>query len=252
MEPIRILYVIGGIMGRGGIESYTMNYYRNIDKTKVQIDFVVHGYGKGVYDDEIIANGGKIYHVPVKTKDYFGNIKGLKKIFLSGDYKIVHSEMDAMNYVVLKLAKECGVPIRISHSHSTQHLTQNKLKFIINEYARKRINKYANYLFACSELAGRWLYGDKKVENGEVKIINNAINLDKFEYSIKKREEIRRELGIENEFIIGHVGRLHFEKNQDFLLQVFQKVNELEKNTKLIIVGDRTIRISNKRKNKRT
>lgn len=80
MKPIRILYVNGGIMHRGGIESYMMNYYRHIDRTKVQIDFIVHGHEKGVYDDEIKSMGGKIYHVPVKSKDYFGNIKELKKI----------------------------------------------------------------------------------------------------------------------------------------------------------------------------
>ena len=237
MEKVKVLYIIGGIMSRGGIESYTMNYYRNIDKSKIQMDFVVHGDGKGVYDDEILSNGGHIYHVPIKSKDYFGNIRALKKIFLSGGYKIVHAEMDAMNYVVLKLAKKCGIPVRISHSHNTQHLTQNKIKYFINEYARKKVHKYATHLFACSELAGKWLYGEENYNAGNVKVINNAIELERFKFDEEKRINTRKELGIGEEFVIGHVGRLHFEKNHMFLIQIFKEILKREEKAKLVLIG---------------
>ena len=238
MEPKRILYVNGGIMSRGGIESYMMNYYRNLDRTKIQIDFIVHGFEKGVYDDEIISLGGKLYNIPVKSKDYIGNIKALRKIFLSGKYNIVHSHMDAMSMIVLKEAKRCGIPIRIAHSHNTQHLTNNNIKFLLNEYARKNIRKYANYLFACSEEAGRWLFGNESVNSGEVKIINNAIEIDKFKFDKNKRNEIRKELNIENNFVIGHVGRFDYQKNHMFLLKIFKETLNYINNAKLILVGD--------------
>lgn len=238
MEPIRILYVNGGIMSRGGIESYMMNYYRNLDRDKIQIDFIVHGFEKGVYDDEIKLMGGRIYNVPVKSKDYIGNIKALRKIFLSGQYKIVHSHMDAMSTVVLKEAKKCGIPIRIAHSHNTQHLTNSRLKFILNEYARKNIKKYATHLFACSEDAGKWLFGKKSFDDGKVKIINNAIDLNKFKFDIIKRQKIRNELGIKDEFVIGHVGRFDYQKNHSFLLDIFKGVLEKLPKSKLILVGD--------------
>lgn len=238
MKPIRILYVNGGIMHRGGIESYMMNYYRHIDRTKVQIDFIVHGHEKGVYDDEIKSMGGKIYHVPVKSKDYFGNIKELKKIFKTGRYKIVHSHMDAMSMVVLKIAKKCGVPVRIAHSHNTQHLTNNKLKFILNEYARKNISKYATHLFACSEEAGRWLFGDKNFDIGNVKIINNAIDIEKFKFNKEKREKLRKELDLEENFVIGNIGRFDYQKNHLFLLDIFKETLNYIDNAKLILIGD--------------
>ena len=101
-EPVRILYVNGGLMHRGGIEAFMMNYYRRFDHALLQIDFVVHGYGEGAYDQEIQALGGKIYHVPTKSKHPFRYTRELKKVFQQGNYKIVHSHTDAMGCWVLK------------------------------------------------------------------------------------------------------------------------------------------------------
>lgn len=239
MKPDRILYICGGIMNRGGIESYMMNYYRHIDRNKIQIDFIVHGNQKGVYDDEIEELGGKIYHVPVKSKDYFGNIRALKKIFNSGEYKIVHSHMDAMNMVVLKTARKCGVPIRISHSHNTKHLTSNPIKVLMNEYARKNVSRYATHLFACSSLAGEWLYGKKNIDQGKVLLINNAIEVAKYQFSESSRNEMRSKLPIlDDEIVIGHVGRFDYQKNHSFLLDVFKEYININPKCKLVLVGE--------------
>lgn len=242
MEPIRVLYVNGGIMSRGGIESYMMNYYRHLDRSKIQIDFIVHGFEKGVYDDEVISLGGKIYNIPIKSKDYFANIRALRKIFSSGNYKIVHSHMDAMSIVVLKEAKKGGIPIRIAHSHNTKHLTNNKVKFLLNEFARKNITKYATHLFACSRVAGEWLFGYDSMKNRKVSIINNAIDIDKFKFDEKRRKELRKEYNIENNFVIGHVGRFDYQKNHMFLLEILKEVKLKISNSKLILVGDGHLR----------
>lgn len=242
MNPIRVLYVNGGIMDRGGISAYMMNYYRHIDRSKVQIDFVIHGFEKGVNDDEIRSTGGQIYNVPVKSRDYFGNTKALKKIFNSGIYKIIHSHMDAMSIVPLKVAKDCGVPIRIAHSHNTQHLTKNKIKFMFNEYARKNIKKYATNLYACSEDAGRWLYGNKAFNDRKVTLINNAIELDNFAFSLQKRNIIREQLGLKENFVIGHIGRFDYQKNHMFLLEIFKATLGKKPDAKLLLIGDGHLR----------
>lgn len=243
MKKIKILYINGNVMKRGGIESYMMNYYRHFDHNKIQIDFVVLGFEKGAYDDEIEALGGKIYNIPKKSKNYLGYLKGLNKIFVTGEYRIVHSHLDAMSMTVLKQAKKSNVPIRIAHSHNTQHLTRNLIKLLINERARKKIKNYATHLFACSEPAGIWLYGNKAFEEGRVSIIKNAIDIDKFIFDKQKRKKIRKEFGLsEDEFVIGHVGRFEYQKNHRFLLETFASVVKLLPNAKLVLVGDGDLR----------
>lgn len=237
MGALRVLYINGGLMHRGGIESYMMNYYRNIDKSKVQFDFVVHGYDKGEYDDEIESMGGKIFNVPIKSKEPFKYKLELKKIFLNNNYKIVHAHLDAMSAWVLKIAKECGVPVRIAHSHNTQHLTTNKIKFVLNEFARKNINKYANYRCACSPDAARWLFGTE-----DVIYIKNAIDLQKFEYNSNIRNKLREQYDINDEIIMGHIGRFDYQKNHQFILDVLKEITKTNTNVKLVLVGDGILR----------
>lgn len=241
MKPIRILYVNGGIMSRGGIESFMMNYYKYFDKDKIQVDFIVHGFEKGIYDDEIKSMGGKIYNVPIKSKDYFGNISALTKIFRSGNYKVVHSHMDAMSMVVLKIAKKCGIPIRIAHSHNTQHLTKNLAKYFINEYARKNITKYATHYFACSHAAGRWLFGTKFTDK-KITVINNAINLNDYLFNNAKRNELREKYDLNSKYVIGHVGRFDYQKNHMFLLEIFRELLKKKPDSILFLVGDGHLR----------
>lgn len=236
--PIKILYINGGVMDLGGISSYMMNYYRNFDKEKIQIDFIVHGFEKGVYDDEIIKMGGKIYNIPIKSKDYIGNKNALEKILGSGKYKIVHSHMDAMSILPLKIAKKYNIPIRIAHSHNTDHLTKNKFKYALNEYARKNIYKYCTHMFACSEKAGRWLFGDKNFENNEVRIIYNAIDYEKFRFNIDMRVKLRKKYNLDNKFVIGHVGRFDYQKNQLFLIRLLKLILAYIPNSTLVLVGD--------------
>lgn len=237
MQPIKILYVNGGPLNRGGIESYMMNYYRNFDRNKIQIDFVSIGMQKSVYDDEIESLGGKIYYVPKKSRNYLGYINSLRNIFKSGNYKIVHTHMDAMGMTVLKEAKKCKIPVRIAHSHNTKHLTNNFIKLKINEYARKNINKYATHMFACSDLAGKWLFGESVYNQGRVEIVRNAIDIDKFIYDKNKRYNLRFKYGISNdEIVIGHVGRFDYQKNHEFIVDFFAKLNSNK--YKLILVGD--------------
>lgn len=239
MKPIRILYVNGGPLNRGGIESYMMNYYRNFDRNKIQIDFVSIGLEVAAYDYEIKSLGGQIYYIPKKSKDYFGYLKAIREIFKTKKYKIVHTHMDAMGMTVLKEAKKYGIPIRIAHSHNTQHLTKNLIKLRVNEHARKNIKKYATHLFACSEEAGKWLFGEEACKNREVDIIRNAIDIKRFSFDEEKRNYIRKKYGISNdEILVGHIGRFDYQKNHQFLIDFFSKASNENEKIKLMLIGE--------------
>lgn len=231
--PVKVLYINGNIMKRGGIEAFMMNYFRHIDKTKIHIDFLVHGYEKGVYDDEIIAAGSKIFHVPTKSKHPLAYQRELKKLFKSEHFDIVHSHLDAMSGWVLKIAKKCGVSVRIAHSHNTDHLTTNSIKRVINDYSKRQIPQYATHLFACSKMAGEWLFG----KDSKFKIVSNAIELERFQFNVEIRNHIRRENNWDDKFVIGHVGRFDYQKNQEYLIPILKEVLYKKPNALVVFIG---------------
>ncbi len=235
---VRIIYILGNALQRGGTEAFVMNYLRHMDLNKVEIDFAVQGYDKGVYDDEVCGYGCNIYHLPYKNKNFLQYRKQLRALFLNGNYEVVHAHMDSANGLVLKWAKECGIPHRISHSHNTKVMTHNIFKLVINKYFRVLNNSNANYFFACSEDAGKWLYGEKMMAEGKINIIKNAIDVKRYVYSPKIREELRRQYGIKSKYIIGMVGRLHFQKNPLFMLDVINELRKENEDYLLVLVGE--------------
>ncbi|CCY29742.1 glycosyltransferase family 1 protein [Roseburia inulinivorans] len=228
---IRILQVVN-IMDRAGLETMLMNYYRNIDRTKVQFDFLTHRIEKGAYEDEIISMGGKVYHAPrlypQNYKKYFGFMKAF--FMEHPEYKIIHSHIDAMSYFPLQAAKNSGVPVRIAHSHSSKF--DRDIKLPIKFIAQKNITKVATINCACGEVAGRFMFHERPF-----KIVRNAVDIEKFKYDSIIGERKRKELGIENKFIIGHVGRYCYIKNQMFLIDVFNCVIKFKPNAHLLLVG---------------
>lgn len=230
-EPIRVLQVVTD-MRRGGLESMLMTYYRNIDRTKVQFDFLVHRDAKADYDDEILSLDGKIYHLPVLNPFSPSYYKAFNKFLAEHkEYNIIHVHQDCLSSIALKIAKKNGVPVRIGHSHTS---SQNKnLRYIIKKFYMRSIPKYATDLFACGKLAGDWMF-----KGAPFQIINNAINAKKFTYSEKVRAEVRAELNIDDgTFVLGTVGRFSEEKNHSFLIDVFNSVKKKNSNSKLIMIG---------------
>lgn len=233
-----ILYVNGGPMNRGGIETFMMNYLRHMNLNRIHIAFAVRGPEKGAYDDELESFGCKIYRLPQRSKHPIRFEKELKEVLRKGNYQIIHSHADAMSCWILKIAKECGIPIRIAHSHNTQHLTTNPVKFQFNEFARKNINKYATESFACSDAAGKWLFGSTSF-----KVIHNAINTNDYAFDIQKRSLIRKKYGVsEDTILLGHVGRFDTQKNHTFLIEMFTTLSKKNSNYKLMCVGDGWLR----------
>lgn len=254
MEPIRVLHVLT-IMDIGGAETMVMNYYRNIDRNKVQFDFLVHRKNEGYFDKEIESLGGKIYRLNnIRLTNIFEYQKELNRFFkLHQNYKIVHSHLNALSIFVLKSAKKNNIPIRIAHSHTSLlnvnmnpfSEKRNSLSFIFKFFAQNilklKLTSYANFYFSCSNKAGVWLYGEKN--KNLIQIINNAINTEKYIYNHENAQLIRNELNIKNEIIIGHVGNFVPEKNHQFILDVFVEVKKINECSKLILVGggDKTI-----------
>lgn len=236
-EYIRILYVNGGLLDRGGITTYMLTFASYLKKKGILVDYIVHGDGIG--EKEYIAKkmGSKIYHVPIKSKNFLMNLISISKVIKKENYKIVHSHMDAGNAIVLWIAKCCKVPIRISHSHNTNFLTNNKFKIAINKLFKKMIKSNSTNLFACSKSASKWLY-----DNSESTIINNAIILDNYYFNPKTRSLIREKYNLEDKFVIGHIGRFDYQKNHLFMLNLFsQLINEIP-NSVLMLIGDGFLR----------
>ena len=220
----------------GGVESVVMNYYRNIDRDKIQFHFLCDEDSTDIPYDEIERLGGKVIVIPPYQK-LFKYQKELYKIFKENKYKIVHSHINALSVFPLRIAKKAGVPIRIAHSHTTSNKKEwkrNLAKNILRPFSKV----YANQFFACTEHAGKWLFGKKVVERKKLNVINNAIDLKKFEFNEKIREDLRKEFGIkEDTIVIGHIGRFMKQKNHDFLIDIFNELIKKNDNSILILIG---------------
>lgn len=231
MEPIRVLHVVT-YMGRGGLETMLMNYYRHIDRNKVQFDFLVHRDFEADYDQEILQLGGRIYHISRLipwSRRYHSELSYF--LHKHSEYKIIHVHQDCLSAVALKCAKECDIPVRIAHSHNCSQ--DKNLKYIIKRYYMKQIPDFATEYFACGKTAGEWMFSGQSF-----RVLKNAIDTKDYIYSEIIRETIRKALGIDNCTVIGHVGRFNPQKNHSFLIDIFNEYLKLDSEAKLLLVGD--------------
>jgi glycosyltransferase involved in cell wall biosynthesis len=233
-SPLRVLHVVVN-MNRGGAETLLMNLYRNINRSKIQFDFLT--CNEGVFDEEILKLGGKVYRIPYITEvGHSKYLKALTDFFMKySHYRIVHSHMDKMSGIVLRAAKKAGIPIRIAHSHSTRSEGGIAAR-IYKWYAGTRISKNATDFVSCSREAAEWLFWNKA---DRTIFLKNGIDLEQFKFSLKIRESIRSELKIkEDQFIVGHVGRFSMPKNHSYLLEVFKEFLSYREEAILLLVGD--------------
>ena len=227
---MRVLQVVTK-MNRGGLETMLMNYYRHIDREKVQFDFLVHREERGAYDDEIESLGGKIYRLPRLVPWSISYLKSLDRFFDEHpEYKIVHVHQDCLSSVILKSAKKHGIPVRIAHSHNADQ--ERNLKYPIKLWYMRDIPRYSTHLFACGRKAGDWMF-----KGAPYTVINNAIDPQVFAFDSGKRSEIREQLNIQNKFVIGHVGRFNPQKNHKFLLEIFSSLLKYKPDSVLLLVG---------------
>ena len=234
-EPIRVAHIIGKWLG-GGVEAVVMNYYRHIDRSKIQFDFLCDEDSTNIPYEEIEQLGGRVILIP-PYQNVLKYQKELIRIFKGNNYKIVHSHINTLSIFSLRAAKKAGVKVRIAHSHSTTNKKEWK-KNLLKQVLRPFSKAYATNFMCCSELAGRWLFGDKAYDSGQVYLLNNAIDLDKFKYNESLRKEKRKKLGISDDtLVIGHIGRFVAQKNHTFLIDIFNEVHKKNNNSILLLAG---------------
>lgn len=235
-KPIRVLNLFT-IMNRGGAETMVMNYYRNIDRSKVQYDFMVHRQERGAYDDEIEALGGRIYRMsPVRPWTAGAYREEVRKFYQEHpEYKIIHSHMSELGYYDFIEAKKAGVLVRICHAHNRPHGMD--LKSPIRWYYKKRMLPYTTDMFMCGEESGEWLYGKKNKD--KFIQMNNAIDAEQYSFNPTKRKIMREKLRLrEGQLAFVHVGRFDPQKNHTFLIDIFAEVQKNRPDARLFLIGD--------------
>ena len=237
-EPIRILHVLGTTQ-LGGAESRIMDLYRHLDRSRVQFDFLVHMDGEGYFDREIQELGGQIFRVPrFRFYNYFFYNRAIKKFFEKNhEFRAVQGHITSTAAIYLPVAKRAGIPLIIAHARSAG--VDKGIKGVLTRFLRRNLSKKADIMFACSGLAGISVFGKSAVEKGRVIFVPNAIDCQAFEYDVSVRQRVREELGLAEKYVIGHVGRFHYAKNHEYLLQVFAALCQRgKKEYVLLLLGE--------------
>lgn len=237
MEKVKILYFID-TMECGGIQQFVLEIIKKIDRNRCEIEILLLDDGNKYPLEEVLKKLDiafyKLNGIWIKNLlDIKKQAKALDKFFCHhNDYKVVHLHSSSKNFMVLKYAQKYGIKVRVAHSHSIGFQTSNKLKIFAGNIFKKLLKKYATHYFACSKTAGEWLFGKT-----QTKIIRNGVDYNKFKIDEIKREEIRKELSIENKFVIGNVARFIKHKNHAFLIDIFNEIFKQNKNAFLMLVG---------------
>lgn len=242
MEPIRVAQVMGKMLG-GGVESVVMNYYRHVDRSKVQFDFLVDSDSTLVPRKEIESLGGRVFVIS-PYQDILRYQGELEALFREQCWPIVHSHVNALSVFPLRAAKRAGVPVRIAHSHSTANPNE-RAKTAIKDVLRTQANRYPTARFACGRYAGEWLFG----RGVSFEVMTNAIDLERFVFSPEGRKTVRAELGIaESALVVLHIGRFVEQKNHQFLVVVFASLLKRRPDAVLLLAGDGPMRPEIERK----
>lgn len=225
---IKIAEIVGNSL-TGGVTSCVMNYYRNIDRSRFQFDF--YTYGPSPIDEEIKELGGNVYYIPSIIK-FYSAVPKLIKLLKNKGYDIIHSHMTSLSLFPLYAGKRAKIKGRICHSHSSTY-KKEKTKFVKN-FLKHFATLYATDYMGCSLLAIDWMYGKKA---SKAVLLPNAIDLEKFSPNDELRNNARAEYGLENNFVVGHIGRFEYQKNHEFLMDIFAEVKKEVLNAKLVLCG---------------
>lgn len=230
---LRVLHIANARMGSGGTETFLMNIYRNIDRNKIQFDFVVFSDEHGMHEKEIEEMGGRIFRVTRKQDGLFKNLKQIYNIVKQNDYIIVHRHCAAaIMFFDLLTSKLAGAKYLIAHSHSTQDEHG-----LIHNICRPFLKYVSDCQYACSDAAGKWMYGKHKFQ-----VIRNGIDCDKFQFDKQKREQKRQELNINGKIAIGNIAVFKEVKNIPFLIDIFEIIHKRNPNSVLLLIGDGDLR----------
>lgn len=241
-EPVRILHMIGSLE-IGGSQAMVMNLYEKIDRTRLQFDFIVDHPEQIYLAEKVKSLGGKVFFMPTFKGKNISEVKKAWNQFFKEhpEYKILHSHVRSYASIYLPIAKKYGLKT-IIHSHSTSN--GKGISSVVKAVMQYPLRFQADYYMACSDKAGKWLFGNNVINTNKYMMVPNAIDAGKFEFNQTMRDQVRHELGVDNKYIIGHVGRLTEPKNHDFLLDVFYELKAIRNDAVLLLVGDGDLRSS--------
>ena len=232
---LRVLHSVSN-MARAGIETMLMNYYREVDRSRVQFDFLANKPAPGEYDGEIRRMGGRVFVSPGLNPLHFPKYKRFVADLVHTDpeIKIVHAHNEAMGYYALKSAKDAGVRVRIAHAHNTQIIRDYKypLKLVCKQLLPGAATDY----WSCGRDAGIYYYGEKRWRESGF-ILRNAINVSRFAFRQEERDRLRRLHDLDGCFVIGHVGRFNVQKNHSRLLDIFAEIVKAVPDARLALIG---------------
>ena len=234
MEPVRVA-IIAGKMNSGGKKSLIMEYYRHIDREKIQFDFICDSDSQSIPEKEILELGGRVYRI-TPYQNILKNMNDMRKIIQQNKYKIVHAYNSTMNIYPMAVAKYCNVPVRISESISMAHAGDWKtpIKIVLKSMSKW----YANYYMACGTDCGRWQFGNKLFNAGKVDVFKTVINTEFNSFSPMLREKTRKKYGWDDKIVVGHIGRFTAQKNSVRVIEIFNAVVQKEPNAVLCLIGD--------------
>lgn len=240
-QQIRVLHITE-MLSAAGIESFIMNIYRNIDKNKVQFDFLVLRDQHEFYDDEIKRLGGRKYSVHSNKKNALLRVLDestqIRVFLLTHHYDIVHIHYTTpLRALYLWAAKKANVSTRIYHSHSAYIPGKGIIKTIVYKFLQHCMPKWGTDFFACSNEAANWMYDKKLINSGKVEVIPNGIDIRRFSFNKIARDKVRKKLGLAGKYVIIHTGRLSKQKNQLFLLRLVNYLNKHNCNVRLLLLG---------------
>lgn len=234
-EPCRVLQIFT-IMNRGGAETMVMNYYRHIDRSKLQFDFLVHRQERGAYDDEIEAMGGRIFRIP-PIFNFFAHKKAVRVFFNEHpEYKVIHGHLSELGYCIYKEAATRGIPTIIAHAHN--NTCSRDIKWPIRTILKHLSRPYITTPMTCGKEAAAWLFGKELAKKATMQ--NNAIDARQYSFATTARMQVREEMGWNNHLVIGDIARFSPQKNHNRLLSIFKEVLTMEPTALLVLVGAKT------------
>ena len=231
---LRVAAILGKL-DSGGKKSLVMEYYRHIDREKVQFDFICDSDSQAIPYEEIESMGGRVCVIRPYQK-IFGNMADIRRLCRENKYPVMHVYNSTMNLFPMYVAKTNKVPVRISESLSMAHEGDWKTK--IKKILRPMSKWFANYYMSCGQDCGRWQFGDKLFDGGRVDVFKTVIDTSAHDFDPVLREKTRKEYGWEDRIVIGHIGRLTPQKNSVRLIDIFSAVAKKEPKSVLCLIGD--------------
>ncbi len=227
--------VIMGKMDSGGKKNLVMEYYRHIDRDKVQFDFICDSDSQAIPEEEIMRLGGRVYRIRPYQR-ILENMIDIYRLCKNNKYPVMHAYNSTMNLFPMSIAKITGVPVRISESLSMAH--KNDWKTVLKKVLRPMSRLFANYYISCGNDCGRWQFGDKLFSEGRVDVFKTVIDTKFNAYNADIRAQTRKKFGWEEKIVIGHIGRFTAQKNTLRLIEIFASIADKEENAVMCLIGD--------------